>query len=323
MRMPRMKVPTGTEGIYHCHSRVVDGNFIFKKQEKDKFLQMMWRIGDFLGIQVLDYAIMSNHYHQIVLVPGIVELDNDQILKRLKAYYGETSAHYSKFRKAMEKGDKSPELLRPQYIRRMGDLSEFEKILKQGFSTWYNRRKDRKGTLWMERFGSTIAEDSPHVTMAMSGYVTLNPVRANMVQDPGDYPYCGYAAALKGSNRCREGLKRIMQLDSWEEALASYQVFIMGQGQIEELHKSCRVNREGIPNTLEKQGQFSIQEFMRLGVRYFTKGLVLGSEKFVEDQFQQYRSHFGEKRKSGAIPIEALTDSDLYVIRDLKNPVFK
>lgn len=223
----------------------------------------------------------------------------------------------------MEKGDKSPELLRPQYIRRMGDLSEFEKILKQGFSTWYNRRKDRKGTLWMERFGSTIAEDSPHVTMAMSGYVTLNPVRANMVQDPGDYPYCGYAAALKGSNRCREGLKRIMQLDSWEEALASYQIFIMGQGQIEELHKSCRVNREGIPNTLEKQGQFSIQEFMRLGVRYFTKGLVLGSEKFVEDQFQQYRSHFGEKRKSGAIPIEALTDSDLYVIRDLKNPVFK
>jgi hypothetical protein len=322
MRMPRMKVPAGTDGIYHCYSRVVDGNFIFKKQEKEQFLGMMWRIADFLGIRVLDYTIMSNHYHQILLVPGIVDVNNDQLLERLKNYYGETSNAYLRFREAMDKGDKSPELLRPRHIRRMADLSEYEKILKQGFSTWYNRRKDRKGTLWMERFGSTITEDSPHVTMAMAAYVDLNPVRASLVGDPKDYPHCGYAAALAGNERCREGLMRLVQMDSWEEALRTYQTFLMEKGQVEVIGKSGKINRELLLNTLEKEGRLSIQDLLRLRVRYFTCGLVFGSEEYVEKLFHQHRSHFGEKRKSGARRIKALPNSDFHVIRDLKKTVF-
>lgn len=322
MRMPRMKVPTGADGIYHCYSRVVDGNFIFGRREKEQFLRMMWRIGDFLGIQVLDYVVMSNHYHQILWVPGIVDLDNDQILKRLQSYYGETSDQYLKFRKAMDKGDKSPELLRPQYIRRMADLSEFGKILKQGFSTWYNRRKDRKGTLWMERFGSTITEDSPHSAIAMAAYIDLNPVRASLVGDPKDYPACGYAAALAGNKRCREGLMRILQLASWDEASAYYRLFLMQRGQMEAPGKSGKISREVLLKTLKTKGALSVQELLRLRVRYFTDGLVFGSEEFVEKLFHQHRSHFGEKRKSGARHIKALSGLELHVIRDLKKSVF-
>jgi len=115
MRMPRIKVPSGVDGIYHCYSRVVDGNFIFGRREKEQFLRMMWRIGDFLGIQVLDCVVMSNHYHQILWVPGIVDMDNDQLLERLQSYYGETSDHYLKFRKAMDKGNKGKKLNPAQY----------------------------------------------------------------------------------------------------------------------------------------------------------------------------------------------------------------
>jgi len=322
MRMPRMKVPSGTDGIYHCYSRVVDGKFIFGKREKQKFLQMMWHIADFLGVRVLDYAIMSNHYHQILLVPGIVDLSNDQLLERLKAYYGETSDPYLKFRKAMDKCNKSPELLRPQYIRRMANLSEFKKILKQGFSTWYNHRKGRKGTLWMERFGSTITEDSPHAAMAMAAYVELNPVRASLVDDPKDYPYCGYAAVLAGNKRCREGLMRIMQMESWAEAAETYRLFLMRTGQMEVPGKSGKISREVHLETLKKEGRLSLRALLRLRVRYFTDGLVFGSEEFVEELFQQYRSHFGEKRKSGSRPIKVLPNSGFHVIRDLKKSVF-
>lgn len=322
MRMPRMKVPEGTDGLYHCYSRVVDGNYIFGRHEKVKFEQLMWRIADFMGIRVLDYSLMSNHYHQILFVPGICELSDEQLLQRLGAYYGEKSDPYLKFRKAMDKEDKSSKLLRPRYMRRMANLSEFKKTLKQGFSTWYNKRKDRKGTLWMERFGSTITEDSPRSAMAMAAYVDLNPVRAGLVDDPKDYPYCGYAAALAGSQRCREGIKRILRMDSWEEAAEYYRLYLMRQGQMEAPGKSGKISRKVLLKALEKNGKLSEAELLRLRVRYFTNGLVFGSEEFVEQLFQQYRSHFGEKRKSGARPIKALPDSGLHVLRDLRNAVF-
>jgi putative transposase len=322
MRKPRMKVPAGTDGIYHCYSRVVDGRFIFKTREKEHFLNMMWRVADFLGIQVLNYSLMSNHYHQILLVPGTSDLDNDQLLQRLKTYYGETSNHYQKFLKAMKKGDKSPELLRPKYIRRMADLSEFEKILKQGFSSWYNRHNDRKGTLWMGRFGSTITEDSPQSAMVMAAYVDLNPVRAGLVNDPEDYPYCGYAVALEGNERCRKGIMRILQIDSWDRALETYRGFLMANGRTEVTGKSVKMGRKFLLKTLEEGGNLSISELLRLRVRPFTDGLALGSEEFVEKLFHQHRSHFGEKRKSGARPIRAVANSQLNCLRDLKNSVF-
>ena len=53
-------------------------------------------------------------------------------------------------------------------------------------------------------------------------------------------------------------------------------------------------------------------------MRYFSDGLVLGSELFVEEIFEQYRSHFGEKRKCGARPMKGLADVSLRVIRDLR-----
>jgi hypothetical protein len=283
---------------------------------------MMWRIADFLGIQVLDHSVMSNHYHQVLFVPGIVELTDKQLLERLRVYYGERSDPYLKFRVAIEKGDKSPELLRPRYLRRMANLSEYKKTLKQGFSTWYNRRKDRRGTLWMERFGSTITEDSPRSAMAMAAYVDLNSVRASLVEDPKDYPYCGYAAALAGSQRCREGIMRILHMDSWEEASDHYRLYLMRRGQMEVPGKSGKISREVLLKTLEKNGKLSEAELLRLRVRYFTNGLVFGSEEFVEQLFQQYRSHFGEKRKTGSRPIKGLPDSGLHVIRDLRNSVF-
>jgi hypothetical protein len=61
---------------------------------------------------------------------------------------------------------------------------------------------------------------------------------------------------------------------------------------------------------------------LRLRVRYFSDGLVLGSELFVEEVFELHRSHFGEKRKSGARPIRGMPHQSLNVIRDLRlNPV--
>jgi putative transposase len=65
--------------------------------------------------------------------------------------------------------------------------------LGRSYVLYFNRRHDRSGTLWEGRFRSCIAESSRYV-MACYRYIELNPVRAGMVGDPGDYAWSSHAA---------------------------------------------------------------------------------------------------------------------------------
>jgi len=80
-----------------------------------------------------------------------------------------------------------------------------------------------------------------------------------------------------------------------------------------------KVSRDLLLQTLKQNGQLPRSELLRLRVRYFSDGLVLGTEAFVEDVFEQFRSHFGEKRKSGPRALRGFSDSGLNVIRDLRS----
>ncbi len=84
MRTPRIKAGKGKAGLYHCRSRVVGGDFRLGRSEKEVFVRRMWRVADFLGIAVLDYAVISNHYHQLVRVPAGTEPSDSELLARLR-----------------------------------------------------------------------------------------------------------------------------------------------------------------------------------------------------------------------------------------------
>ena len=47
----------------------------------------------------------------------------------------------------------------------------------------------------------------------MATYIDLNPVRAEMIEDPKNYRHCGYGAAMGGDGRCRRGIMEITGID--------------------------------------------------------------------------------------------------------------
>ena len=57
---------------------------------------------------------------------------------------------------------------------------------------------------------------------------------------------------------------------------------------------------EEIRRVLRKGGRVSEVQALRLRIRYFTNGLVLGSAVFVNEIFSQFRDRFRLKRKTGA-----------------------
>src|SRR5690606_38286427 len=86
------------------------------------------------------------------------------------------------------------------------------RILKQSFTRWYNRKNDRKGTLWDSRYRSVVVEDSPLALMSVAAYIDLNPLRAGIVEDPMSYAWSGYGAATGGDKTARKGLDALVCL---------------------------------------------------------------------------------------------------------------
>ncbi len=55
----------------------------------------------------------------------------------------------------------------------------------------YNRRKNRKGAFWEDRYHATAVETGDHLARCLV-YIDFNMVRAGAVQHPSEWLVCGY-----------------------------------------------------------------------------------------------------------------------------------
>ena len=70
-------------------------------------------------------------------------------------------------------------------------LSRFMHRVANRFAKQFNRRRGRKGHLWEGRYRNCIVQAASYFPRTMA-YIDLNPVRANMVTEPGDYAWSGH-----------------------------------------------------------------------------------------------------------------------------------
>ena len=71
------------------------------------------------------------------------------------------------------------------------------KHVGQRYAQYVNRTYRRTGTLWEGRFRSCLAQEQGYL-LTCQRYIELNPVRANMVVDPAEYPWSSYRANALG-----------------------------------------------------------------------------------------------------------------------------
>lgn len=322
MRTARVKVEEG--GYYHCMSRVIERRMVLGDVEKEVFRKMMRKVEGFCGVNILTYAVMGNHFHILVHVPERQEIDDDQLLERMRLLYSKPFvAEYERLLKEAREDNQEAYVrqLREKYLYRMYDVSQFMKTLKQRFSMWYNRNNVRRGTLWEERFKSILVENSENVLIMMASYIDLNPVRSGTVSDPRNYRYCGYAEAMAGGRRARQGLGRVMlSLDPgtavWGQVSHKYRKLLYMRG--EQTSGRIGFSYEKVRQVLEEGGRLPKAEVLRCRVRYFSDGVVLGSREYVEGIYRRYRNEFGLKRKSGARAMRCGDWGGLCTMRDLR-----
>ncbi len=76
-------------------------------------------------------------------------------------------------------------------------LSTTVQVLGRYYVQYFNHLYRRTGTLWEGRFRSALI-DSERYLLACYRYVELNPVRANMVAHPVEYPWSSYRCNANG-----------------------------------------------------------------------------------------------------------------------------
>jgi REP element-mobilizing transposase RayT len=157
-------------------------------------------------------------------------------------------------------------------------LFKIMQSLSQRYTVWFNHRYDRVGHLFQGRYKAILVDREGYLREIIR-YIHLNPVRADLVADPLDYPDSSHHAYLAPDKAPQwlsidPGLKLFGHTK--EAALAGY-LYFMGQ-PIESKHL----------------------ELLRKGGK---QGHILGDDNFVNKALNQV----GEQPASD-ISLDALTD---------------
>lgn len=319
---------------YHIMSRVVDRRMVFDDGEKERFRKTLRAVAEFAGVRIMTWTCLSNHWHALIYLPERQEVSDGELRRRLSFLYDKTVVENVASQLAFLRANGDHEVAesrKREFTYRMYDLGEFVKTLKQRVSFSYNRRHQRKGTLWEERFKSILVEGSPGTLMRMAAYIDLNAVRAGLVKDPRDFRFSGYGEAMGGSKPAREGLMAVVKegdvAEDWNVAAARYRQLLYVSGEVQGVREMGQpvkngFSAEAVEAVIEKKGELPLTEILRSRIRYFTDGAIIGSQVFVEEAFGRHRTHFSAKREVGAKPMKGGDWGDMFTARQLRVDLF-
>jgi REP element-mobilizing transposase RayT len=342
-------------GVFHVTNRFLDRMAHFASEEaRDHFLKILRAYEDLLGVEVLTFCVMSNHFHLLVRVPhrpAGFDVPLDVLLARMERAVGDEAMALVRTQLELwtRSGlDSAIEEWRQRQITRMFNLSEFVRCVKLRFTRWHNRRHSRRGTIWEEKFGSVVVEEEERALRTIAAYIDLNPVRAAIVKDPADYRWCGYSEAMAGVAKARKGLVRIIGQIAWPRetvagaqpwghetfpkkvelrALVIYRAILGAHGR-ERRRADGSVVKQGLSEkvreklTTPNERRLAAEVLLRR-VQHFSRGVLFGSRAFIDGWFEGHRDYMKGRsrteRKRGSRPLGQAALRGLYTLRETKS----
>jgi REP element-mobilizing transposase RayT len=248
--------------------------------ENDYLLGLIKRLSRIYFAEILGFCIMGNHFHLLLRMHPEGRYSDEEVVQRYKLYYGED-------RKI------TPNQI-PFFREKWSNLSEFVKELKQTFARFYNRRHNRRGFFWGERFKSLIVENGETLINCLA-YIDLNPVRAGIVGKPEDYRWNSLGYHVQTDNKdgllsLDLGLKEFGVADE-KEHLRRYRRFIYETGAVNK-ERARTIEQDVLDKERHKNFKLSRTERFKYKTRYFTDSGVIGSREFVRSTYQLFKDFF-------------------------------
>ncbi|MFC1591401.1 transposase [Thermodesulfobacteriota bacterium] len=276
-RTPRLLIPDEPT-IYHVMSRTALAGLPLGEVEKDYLVILMKRLSRLYFTEIIGFCCMGNHFHLLVRMLPQEQFSDEQIRFRHENFFGQ--------KKSFSEGHL------PFYRQKYASLSEFAKELKQSFSRWYNKQNERKGFFWSERFKSVIVENGETLINCLT-YIDLNPVRAGIAKRPEQYRWSSLGYHVQGRNQdgflsLDFGLREFGEMDA-AARLWQYREFVYEIGVVA-TERGAFVDQKVVEQERQKSYKLSRADRFLHRSRYFTDSAVIGSRRFVQENFQRFRS---------------------------------
>ena len=219
-------------------------------------------------------------------------LDDGEMIGRLVSLYGERrAAEIARQWEAMRRhgfGHLVDER-KERFCRRMYNLSQFVKTLKERISMWYNKTYDHSGCLWQGRFYSGVVEKSAVVKAVVAAYIGYNPVKAKIAVSPTDLRWSSYAIAVNDEgpvgNYCRAMYEKMLDRP-WAEvraALESMYADELPDDVSPETLKECLDDYDGKKEgSWTGAGMYRASQAIRATMRIFSGAYIGHSAGFLK-----------------------------------------
>ncbi len=310
---------------YHLYNRIgcCKGEHPFSEIDKEYGFRLLQNLCDYFLIEVISAAWMGNHFHLVVYAPGPNELPPlESIVNRHNNYY-KSMKTTSKFAPKNPVISLENAALCKEISLKMIDISRFMSAYQRRFSCVYNETRDRTGQLWGRRFKSTIL-DKVNALAACVTYVELNPVRAGLKQDPGEYSfstwgrYCKSGRHMFYGNFVKHMKPNITTGDTskWTDK----ELFAFFRGELARIVAAeSGASSEEIYAARDKARQKESMHVLFLRrTRHFTDGVILGSKIFIRETGSLFKDPERIRKKQLARG-RSLSGTALYCFRKLIN----
>jgi len=287
-------------------SRTALDGFPLGDVEKDFMLDLIRRYSTLYFAEVLGFCLMGNHFHILIKMIPEHKFTDDDIQKRYEEFYGDDGMFAAGWI--------------PSLREKLSSLSEFVREIKVGFARFYNKRHNRRGYFWGDRFKSVIVENGETLINCLA-YIDLNPLRAGLVERPEDYRWNSIGYHVQTNNRDNFlstdfGLKEF-NVKSEKERIRRYRRYVYEAGAVNRpaKGKSKVIGDRIIEKERKRQFELSRNDRFRYRTRYFTDSGIIGSKEFVSMNYQRFKDLFMSKREKIPKPVAGL--SGVYSLKRL------
>ena len=310
--MPRTSrlIISDEKAIYHVMSRTALDGLPLKDVEKDFMLALIKRFSALYFTEILGFCLMGNHFHLLVKMIPENRFTDEEIQKRFVAFYGDDRVF--------------TDGLIPSLRSKLSSLSEFIREIKVGFARYYNKRHNRRGYFWGDRFKSVIVDKGETLINCLA-YIDLNPLRAGIVNRPEDYRWNSLGYHVQTNNRDNFlstdfGLEEF-NVKSKKERIRRYRRYVYEAGSVNQPEKSSVKVIEDKVLEKERRREFELSrsDRFRYRTRYFTDSVIIGSKEFVAENYQRFKHLFYSKHEKKPKPIKGL--EGIYSLKRLSEVV--
>jgi len=310
--MPRTSrlIVDSQKAVYHVMSRTALDGFPLQDIEKDFMLDLIKRFSGLYFTEILGFCLMGNHFHLLVKMIPQDQFSDEDIQKRFEAYFGDS--------REFAEGQI------PYWRDKLSSLSEFVREIKVGFARYYNRRHNRRGYFWGDRFKSVIVDKGDTLVNCLA-YIDLNPLRAGIVDRPEDYRWNSLGYHIQTENKDKFlstdfGLKEF-NVKSKKERIRRYRRYVYEAGALSRPDKMQAQVIDSKTVAKERKKDFEISRISRFRyrTRYFTDSGIIGSKEFVSENYQRFKHLFHSKHEKKPKPIKGL--DGMYSLKRLSESI--